>query len=528
MRHKLFSFFILFITGAAFTAASAQTWNINDFGAAGDGETLNTRAIQAAVDTCSALGGTVYFPAGRYLSGSIELKDNVSLHFERGAVLLGSTDIKDYTSYINDLKSYNDAFLEYSLLYAHKKENISLTGFGVIDGQGESFQATTKKKPDRYMNRPFVIRFVETNNIVVEDLTLQNSAMWMQQYLACEDLRISGIRVYNHCNKNNDMMDIDGCRNVIISDCIGDTDDDALTIKSTSLHPTENVTITNCVISSHCNAIKMGTESHSGFKNITISNCVVKPSKDTDPIYGYPEGISGITLGLVDGGTMDGVMISNIRIDGPMVPIYMRLGNRARRHTPDAPKPGVGSCKNVSIDNVIATGASTIGCSITGIPGHPVENIRLSNISLSFSGGVEQYDILHKLPELEEHYPESTKWGDLPAYGFYIRHAEDVVLDNVGLKVESRDVRPALFAEDVEGLRLESLELESSGSELASILLRSISGGMVSFCRSTAPDLPLIWLDEANKDIFVISNINTGEIASGPGAAAVQTGRKVK
>jgi polygalacturonase len=112
-------------------------------------------------------------------------------------------------------------------------------------------------------------------NVLVRNINLRNSAMWMQHYLACEDLTVSGIKVFNHANQNNDMIDIDGCRNVIISDCYGDTDDDALTFKSTSPYTCENITVTNCILSSHCNAIKCGTESTGGFKNITISNCVI-------------------------------------------------------------------------------------------------------------------------------------------------------------------------------------------------------------------------------------------------------------
>ena len=173
--------------------------------------------------------------------------------------------------------------------------------------------------------------------------------MWMQHYLACENLRVTGIRVYNHANQNNDMIDIDGCRNVIVSDCYGDTDDDALTFKSTSEHACENITVTNCILSSHCNAIKCGTESTGGFKNFTISNCIIRPSDDKEPIFGKPEGISGISLEIVDGGVMEGITISNISMDGPEVPIFIRLGNRARKHMTEAETPPVGQLSDVII-----------------------------------------------------------------------------------------------------------------------------------------------------------------------------------
>jgi polygalacturonase len=245
----------------SFAEPGTRIFNVVDFGAAGDGATMNTAAIQRAVDACAVQGGTVLIPPGRFLTGSIELKSNVELYIQQGATLLGSTHLADYTEHTPALRSYNDAFLKHSLFYAERQSNIALRGEGVIDGQGGSFAVVSNEKPAKYRNRPFIIRFIDCTGITVEGLVLQNSAMWMQQYLACENVRIRGIRVYNHANKNNDMMDIDGCSNVVISDCIGDTDDDGITLKSTCERITQNVTITNCVLSSHCNALKTGTES---------------------------------------------------------------------------------------------------------------------------------------------------------------------------------------------------------------------------------------------------------------------------
>ena len=265
-------------------------FNVRSYGAVGDGSTNDRDALQRAIDSCARTGGTVWFPPGKYLTGSLELYDDVDLYVGRGATILGSTNLRDYREYIPKIPSYNDLFLRHSLLYAEGKHNISLRGEGTIDGQGSAFLVTTKVKPDRYKNRPYVIRFVGCKNVTVQDVTLQNSAMWMQQYLACEDVEIRGIRVYNHANLNNDMIDIDGCRNVVMADCIGDTEDDAITLKSTSPFITENVVITNCVVSSHCNAIKTGTESTGGFRNIAVSNIVIKPSAVTEGRVGHPAG----------------------------------------------------------------------------------------------------------------------------------------------------------------------------------------------------------------------------------------------
>ncbi|MDQ7817393.1 MAG: glycosyl hydrolase family 28 protein [Melioribacteraceae bacterium] len=507
MRTIKVYYLFLFIT--ATLSAQSNFYNVEDFGAVGDGVTLETNAIQRAINACSANGGTVYLPSGKYLTGSLQLKSNVDIYISAGAVILGSTNIDDYKEFIPEMKSYNDAFLKHSIFYAEREENISIRGEGTIDGQGSAFKVTTKEKPARYKNRPYVIRFVECKNVRIENITMQNSAMWMQQYLACEDLFIHRIRVYNHANQNNDMMDIDGCKNVIISDCIGDTDDDGITLKSTSFAVTENVVITNCVISSHCNAIKLGTESHGGFRNISISNIVVKPSNDTEPIYGHPKGISGITLGMVDGGILEGVTISNIRIEGTHVPIYMRLGNRARKFYDEQPQPGVGTFNNVMISNVIATDVqSSIGCSITGIPNHNVQNVSLNNISIEFPGGGSIEDAKKILPELEDHYPESTKWGNLPAFGFFIRHADNVSLNNIEIRLKNSDARPALVCDDVKFLTIVGLKTDAASQSKNVISFRNVIEGTIesSTLRSNSNTFLEITGNQ-NKNISVINNV---------------------
>lgn len=506
----------IYFLAASFISAQSAFINVKEYGAIGDGVTLETSAIQKTIDHSYLYGGVVYFPPGKYLTGSLELKSNIEIFISPGATILGSTNISDYTEYLPKMKSYNDSFLKHSLFYAEGAENISIRGEGTIDGQGSAFKVTTREKPERYKNRPYIIRFVECKNVKIENITMRNSAMWMQQYLACEDLFIKGIRVYNHANQNNDMIDIDGCKNVIMSDCIGDTDDDAITLKSTSFSITENVVITNCVISSHCNAIKLGTESHGGFRNITISNMVVKPSIDTEPIYGLPKGISGITLGMVDGGILEGVTISNIRIEGTQVPIYMRLGNRARKFYDGQPQPGVGTFKDVSISNVMATDIqSNIGASITGIPGYNIQNISLENITLEFPGGGTADDALKSIPELEDHYPESTKWGTLPSFGFFIRHARNISLNNIELRLKREDHRPAILCDDVEQLNISGLKIGSGVLARNAVIFRDVNEGIIQSSLLYSRVNSFLKIEgERNKNIYLLNNIlsNTGKI----------------
>ncbi|MGE5810347.1 MAG: glycoside hydrolase family 28 protein, partial [Ignavibacteria bacterium] len=201
--------------------ASAKDFifNVVDYGAKGDGISLDTKAIQSAINDAGLDGGRVVLPPGTYLSGTIFMKSNITLEITEGAVLLGSTNISDYPDTVPSFNSYNDVFLTQSLIYGDKLNNVLITGSGTIDGQGSSFKVITKVKPERYRNRPFVIRFIECKNILIENVKMKNSAMWMQHYLACDYLTVRGIKVYNHANQNNDMIDIDGCRNVIVSDC---------------------------------------------------------------------------------------------------------------------------------------------------------------------------------------------------------------------------------------------------------------------------------------------------------------------
>jgi hypothetical protein len=470
----------------------------------GDGSHKDTAAIQKTVDSANAAGGgTVYFPPGKYLSGTILLKNSVTLHIDRGAVLLGSTDGADFPPLECSFRSYTDRYVHQALIYGEGLHDVGIEGRGTIDGQGEAFEGLP------YRERPYVIRLVSCRNVSVETITLRNSPMWMQHYLDCDNVSARGIQVYNHCNANNDMIDIDCCRDVRISDCVSDTDDDGLTLKSTADRPCENVVVTNCILASHCNAVKMGTESNGGFKNIAIANCAIRQSVDDTPKAGRREGIAAIALEIVDGGTLDQVTISNIAITGVSVPLFVRLGNRARPFKEDMPKPGVGALRNVILSNIVATGAGPTGCSISGLPGHPVDNITLSDISISFSGGGTQEDAKRVAPELPEKYPEGTMFGTLPSYGLFCRHVKGLTLRNVQFRKESDDLRPALMCDDVTGLDIDGFDAWASPSAIsfsADIRLREVQQAMVRGCIARCSNEPFLCVDDGCKNISAIGN----------------------
>lgn len=431
--------------------------NIAEFGARpGLGEVC-TAAIQRAIDLChSRGGGTVTVPAGIFTTGTLRLRSHVCLQLGPGAVLLGSTVLADYPIQPTPAyRSLHDSRGFRALIYADEAENIAVFGQGTIDGRGEKF-AFAGSDLD---GRPRLIQFVSCRGVRVEGLRLRNSALWMQHYLNCERVCIRGLDVWNHANHNNDMLDIDGCRQVTVSDCIGDTDDDGITLKSTGVAPCENIAITNCIVSSRCNAFKCGTESTGGFRNIVISNCVVKPSASALGISGEVAGISGIALEVVDGGVLEGVLISNVVIEGTRAPLFIRLGNRGRLHRKDAPTPPVGCLRDVQIQNLHVRGAGDIGCSITGLPGHRVENVRLRDVTIDF-GQVGEVRQTGAVDEREKSYPEATMWGPLPAYGFYVRHAARIRFRDVTVRPASGESRPSMVVEDVDGspdLRCEEL-----------------------------------------------------------------------
>lgn len=440
MRYALM---VLFFLGAStFAWPEHKAWyDVSGFGVLGDGLTLDTAGIQSAIDSCHAAGGgTVRVGPGRYLTGTLTLKSGVTLHLCRGAVLLGSTNLDDYPKRKAAYRSYTDNYTDRALIYAEGARDIAISGEGVIDGQGAAFSG-------EYLVRPYMLRFVSCEGVALEDVTLRDGAMWTVHFLACDRVYVRGVTIRSRCNKNNDGLDIDSSSNVRISDCDISSGDDAIVLKSTSARPCRNVTITNCVLSTDCNALKMGTESNGGFQNIAISNCAI-----------YDTRLGGLALEMVDGGVMDGVTVSNITMQNTGGPIFIRLGNRARPYQEGMTPPGVGVLRNVSISTIIATGADGTGCSITGLPGHPVENVVLRDVRIEFAGGGTEADAKRIPEEKPDRYPEYKMFGPLPAYGFYLRHANGIRMDGISLTTKADDARPSIVQEDVEDLTIDYLE----------------------------------------------------------------------
>ena len=433
----------ILVAGSAI--AAEELYDVRDYGAIPDGKTLCTKSIQKAIDACSQSGGgTVYLPPGTFLSGTIYFKSGVTLRLDAGSTLLGSKNLKDYPPTVQAFRSYTDNYTDKSLIYGENVEKIAITGSGTIDGQGASFKGP-------YKVRPYMIRFSQCRNVTVKDVVLRNSPMWVQHYLACDDVRITGITVRSLVNQNNDGINIDSCRRVIISDCNIESGDDAIVLKSTSARICQEVVVSNCVLSSRCNALKMGTESNGGFKNIVMTGCSI-----------YDTRLAGVALEIVDGGTMERVVVSNITMNNIGAPIFLRLGNRARPFKKDTETPGTGVMRNITISNIEATGANPTGCAISGLPGAKIENVTLSNLRLSFEGGGTKADAEREIPEKTADYPEYSMFGRLSAYGFYCRHVKGLKLFNVQLQLEKPDQRHAVVLEDVEDALIDCLDASLS------------------------------------------------------------------
>lgn len=463
--------------------AAAQTLSVADFDACADGTTLCTRPIQAAIDSAaarySALGTpqVVAVPAGTYLVGSLYLKSGVTLHLEEGALLLGSTNPFDYVK---------DPDIRWTaMLFAVRQHHIGLTGKGTIDGRGwevaqqvmENIHKGLVKDPLRYdrpdgSNRPELIHFLGCDQVEVSGITLKDPASWCQQYELCSHLLIDGIRVDAKCFWNNDGLDIVDCREVVVRNCYIDASDDAYCFKS---HHTdgvsENVLVENCVGRSSANGIKFGTATRGTFRHFVFRNNEIRDTYR-----------SAITIASVDGASVQDIVVDGLRCIHTGNPFFLRFSPRnsgtvgpalrdivIRNLYAEVPfdKPDAGYRYEGPVEDQPRNISPS---SIMGCPGMRIKNVLLENIEITYPGKADTAyaycdtspDALAAIPEWERRYPEFSMWKELPAWGLFVRHADSVTLRNVTLRVADCDYRPALVADDVEGLLIEKSHFDHS------------------------------------------------------------------
>lgn len=444
------------LSGAETPAASVSTavLNIRDFGALGNGEASDTAAIQKAIDACTAAGGgQVLVPDGSYVTGTIRMKDKVTLHLAKDAVLLGSTKLEDYD--VDIIGCVEAPAFNRCLIYAHSAKNIAFTGTGWIDARGSKTHF-----PEKVVNglgeRPMLMRLIACQDMAFQDLNFKNSASWGLHLVDCDRVRFNGIRIESQNNNiNNDGIDLDGCQDVEITNCRINAGDDAICPKSTTERLCKNIVVRDCVLSSHTAGFKLGTSSRGGFVNIEVTN-----TRFVDCPMG------AIKLLLVDGGRMENILLSDLKMERVGGPIFARLGNRGRAYDQpteqiydgDQKPEGIptGIMRRIRIKNIDATVTGEqrdrLGIMLSGIPGHRIENIELENIRISFPGGGTEQEAKRIVPEDIARYPEQFFFGVLPSSGIYARHINGLSLKNIAVTFEKTDARPPVHLENVEKL----------------------------------------------------------------------------
>jgi polygalacturonase len=490
------------ITSSTATTPIAQksapfvgAFDVKKFGAKGDGKALDSPAINKAIDAAAAAGGgTVFFSAGTYRSFSIRLKSNVGLYLDHGATILaadprdgeGKYDLPE-PNHWDQYQDFGHSHWHNSLIWGENLENISILGPGRIWGKGlvrSGSQSRTKEQNDALEKQgpdpkagPFgypnardavepgwgnkSISLKLCRNVIIRDISILHGGHFAILATGVDNLTIDNIKV----DTNRDGIDVDACKNVRISNCtINSPFDDGICPKSSYAlgyaRVTENLTITNCQVSGYdegtlldgtykrdfrnangtfspTGRIKFGTESNGGFKNITVSNCVFDYSR-------------GLALEAVDGALLEDVTISNITMrDISNSPIFLRLGSRNR-----GPKETtkVGAMRRIIISDIVVYNADTRYSSIiSGIPGYMIEDVRLSNIRVYAKGGGTKEQAALEPPERENVYPEPSMFGDLPAYGFFVRHVKGLQMRDVEVSYLSPDLRPAFVLNNVTG-----------------------------------------------------------------------------
>ncbi|NIG53076.1 glycoside hydrolase family 28 protein [Chitinophaga sp. Cy-1792] len=422
--------------------------NITATGANGDGHTLNTIAIQHAIDSCTALGGgIVQVPAGKFLTGTILLKSNVTLQLDENATLLGSTDIKDY-QVIDGFKDGLGQQMGYALIGAVDIQHTGITGKGTIDGQGKLVYAS-----GGHQRRPFLVRFVRCDTVNITGVRLTAPTAWTLHFFHCKNIQASNLTIYSRGLGNNDGIDIDCCEQVVIRDCDINSGDDAICFKTTSPYPCRKVSVSNIRINTGEGAIKFGTESAGNFEDITVKNINVAFARE-----------GGIKIFSVDGSHINNIAISDVEMDSVNMPVIMRLGARLKTFRDGDAKQPPGSITNISIKNVNVKHGTWTGMLISGIPGHLIENVSLENIHINIPGTGTAADAAVVLEEKPADYPEIKMFGKIiPAYGLYIRHVSNFRFNNITFTSDKTDERPAIIGYDLANINFSKWKFPASG-----------------------------------------------------------------
>jgi hypothetical protein len=457
------------------TSRGARVYDVRDHGAKGDGKTLDTAAVQAAIDACTAEGGgTVLVPEGVFHVGTLELKSNVTLYLVATATLLGSADGKQYHA-VEAIPLRGDSTLgdgNWALIYAVNAQNVTVDGPGLIDGQGIQFHSPTRgATPPSGLggnNRPYHLLFHRCENLRVRNVRLFRCAYHSVRVIQSKHVQMDGLHIFNRVNNNNDGFHFISCEHVAVSNCTVETQDDACALFGSCKH----VTVTNCYFSTRWSVFRFGG---GVAENVAVSNCVM------NQVYGCPFKLHGSP-----GSRFENISFSNIILNDVTGPISISVGPSA----PDtAPGTAPGIVRNVSFSNIHGTvttnpqplpdypwdsayrpgeGHSCIVLNAVG--GSIVENISFDDVHLTFGGGGTAEEAARRdLPEIAGEY---FALGPMPAYGLYARNVRALTMNNVRLQVSQPDLRPAVILDHVEDAAIDGLSVH--GNAKAESVLRFI------------------------------------------------------
>jgi len=435
---KLFLF--LLIT----TSTYAKDFDVRNFGAKANGVTLDTKAVQAAIDACTKNGGgKVIIPSGKkVLIGTIYLKDYVTLYIENGATLLGSPNIADYTTDTHKNMYKNEPHMDRCLIFAKAARYFSIEGLGTIDGNGYVKNFTNKT------GRPMLIRFMSSANIHLKDVTIKNPAAWTSAWLYCDEIVVDGIKIHSRVNNNGDGLDFDGCTNVRVSNSSFDTSDDSICIQaSLQDKPSKNIVITNCTFTSKWAGMRIGLLSRGDIESVTVSNCTFNDIQD-----------SGLKIQLNEGGEMKNMTFSNLVMNNVPRPIFMTFAQQ--KACVDAPEKmyPMKEMHHFIFNGIIADNSKLDKDSaifITGMPNNDITDIQLNNIQMIVAGGGTKLDAdktdlkEYTLDVLDGWWPEFHLVGTLPAYGIFARHVKGISINNFQINTIKEDKRPPMVFDDV-------------------------------------------------------------------------------
>ncbi|HYW35459.1 MAG TPA: glycoside hydrolase family 28 protein [Balneolaceae bacterium] len=447
-------------TKATNKAPGKVDYNVKDYGATGNGSTDDTEAVNQAISKAArAGGGRVYFPSGTYRCGSVHLKSHITLFLGRGAILEATNDPKSYDPAEPfpgpQYQDFGHSHWHNSLIWGENLEDVSIQGPGMIYGKGLLREKAKKNSQKGLGNKSIALK--KCRNVVLKDFTIKHGGWFGILATGVDNFTIDNLTI----DTNRDGMDIDCCRNVRVSNCsVNSPRDDAIVPKSSyalgERRSTQDVTITNCAVSGFkegtlldgtyepltpaendnpVGRIKFGTESNGGFQNIIISNCTFDHCR-------------GLALETVDGALLEDVSISNITMrDIGNAPIFLRLGRRMRGPSDIS----IGQLRRINISNITVYNADNLtGCLISGIPGHQIENVKISNVQINYEGGGTRHEATIRPPENADHYPEPSMFGKMPSYGMYLRHVNGIEITNARFAYSKADYRPPFRLNDVE------------------------------------------------------------------------------